>query len=130
MKSFCKQIEAHAKGDFQAGYYGVTLPSMAFYLEKQIFQEYDPASMIRRFKSDAPLFCVLSAKDFDFFTDKFGLRLQVLDRSPRFSMNLKTVLNGGYAAEEELLLVSNFPVESTAPESPVQRNENKSTAVF
>jgi len=130
VKSFCKQIEAHAKGDFQAGYYGVTVPSMAFYLEKQIFQEYDPASMIRRFKADAPLFCVLSAKDYDFFTDKFGLQLQVLDRSPRFSINLKTVLNGGYAPEEELLLVSNLPVASTAPELPVQGNENKTTAVF
>ncbi|MBN2317825.1 MAG: glycosyltransferase family 39 protein [Acidobacteria bacterium] len=124
VKSFCKKIEAHATADSQVGYYGVTVPSMVFYLKKQIFREYDPASMLRRFQSDSPLFCIITAKDHAFFSENSGLDLPVLDRGPRFSIKMRTILNGGYAPEEELLLVSNRPVASRAPEMPVQNNEN------
>ncbi|MBN2241276.1 MAG: glycosyltransferase family 39 protein [Acidobacteria bacterium] len=116
VKSFCKQIEANAHGDFQAGYYGVTVPSMVFYLKRPIFEEYDAASMIGRFQSGNPVFCVLTARDHAFFTENFDLDLPVLDRSPRFSIKLKMVLNGGYAPGEELLLVSNRPISASAPE--------------
>jgi hypothetical protein len=111
VKSFCRQIEANATGDFEAGYYGVTVPSMVFYLQKQIFQEYNAASMLSRFQSDDPVFCILTARDHAFFTENFGLHLPVLDRSPRFSINLKSILNSGYAPGDALLLVSNRPVE-------------------
>ena len=124
VKRFCKKIEAIADTDFQAGYYGVTVPSMVFYLHKQIFQEYNAASMVGRFRSDNLVFCILTAKDYAIFTENFGLHLPVLDRGPRFSIKLETILNGGYIPDEELLLISNRPVLSPAPKMPVPYNEN------
>ena len=124
VNSFCKMIEANANTDFQAGYYGVTVPSMAFYLRKQIFQEYNVVSMVRRFRSDNLVFCILTAKDYALFTENFGLHLPVLDRGPRFSIKLGTILNDGYVPDEELLLVTNRPVSAPAPKVPVLHNEN------
>jgi 4-amino-4-deoxy-L-arabinose transferase-like glycosyltransferase len=124
VKSFCKKIEAIANTDFQAGYYGVTVPSMVFYLHKQIFQEYNAASMVGRFRSDDLVFCILTAKDYAIFTEDYGLHLPVLDRGRRFSVKFKTILNGGYIPDEGLVLISNRPVLQPAPKMPVPYNEN------
>ncbi len=124
VKSFCKKIEMHADGNFQAGYYGVTVPSMVFYLQKQIFQEYKAASMRRRFQLDTPVFCILTARDYAFFMENSDTYLQILDRRPRFSVKLRTLLNAAYDPDEELVLVSNRPISLSALKTQVQNNEN------
>jgi hypothetical protein len=52
-------------------------------------------------------FCVLTEKDYGYFTSRGDLILHVLDRRPRLAMRLRSLLNSGSLAGEELLLVSN-----------------------
>jgi 4-amino-4-deoxy-L-arabinose transferase-like glycosyltransferase len=106
VKPFCMLIKAESAASDEAGFFLTALPSMAFYLERPIFQENSYDQMIRRFSSGKRVFCILAAKDYDYFLDK-GVKIHVLDRRFRFSIKLNTMFNAGYLPGEELLLVSN-----------------------
>lgn len=107
VKPFCMLIKAESAPNDEAGFFLTALPSMAFYLERPIFQENSYDQMIRKFSSGKRVFCILAAKDYDYFLDK-GVRIHILDRGFRFSIKLNTLFNAGYLPEEELLLVSNW----------------------
>jgi 4-amino-4-deoxy-L-arabinose transferase-like glycosyltransferase len=109
VKSFCMLIKAESGQNDEAGFFLTAVPSMAFYLERPIFQENSYDQMIERFSSGKRVFCVLAAKDYEYFMDK-GVKIHVLDRRFRFSIRLNTLLHNGYLPEEELLLVSNQPL--------------------
>src|SRR5207249_1680625 len=51
VKEMCRQIASHSKQEDQVGYYDAALPSMAFYLRRPIFEEFDAESMVQRFRS-------------------------------------------------------------------------------
>jgi len=77
-----------------------------YYLRRPIFQEYSHEQMVLRFQSDRRVFCILSEKDYDYFTNR-GLKIYILDRHSRFAVRLATLLNEGYTPGEDLLLVTN-----------------------
>ena len=106
VKRFCQLIKAESRGDEEAGFFRTAVPSMVFYLEHPIFQENSYELMMERFTSGKRVFCVLAAKDYDYFADK-GVKIHILDRRFRFSIRLNTLFNDGYFPEEELFLVSN-----------------------
>jgi len=106
VKTFCRTINAEFREGDQAGFYATAVPSMAFYLQRPIFQESDFGLMLERFQSEERVFCVLSAKHFNSFAEK-GATLYILDQRPRFSIRLNSLFKAGYTPEEELLLVSN-----------------------
>lgn len=108
VKPFCLLIRTESRENDEAGFFQTAVPSMAFYLERPIFQENSYDQMIKRFASGKRVFCVLAAKDYAYFADK-GVKIHVLDRRFRFSIRLNTLFNAGYFPEEELLLVSNQP---------------------
>lgn len=108
VKFFCMLIKAEAGQNDEAGFFLTAVPSMAFYLERPIFQENSHDLMMKRFSSGKRVFCILAAKDYEYFTDK-GFKIYVLERRFRFSIRLNTLFNNGYLPEEELLLVSNRP---------------------
>jgi 4-amino-4-deoxy-L-arabinose transferase-like glycosyltransferase len=111
VKEFCRYIRSLSSGDEAAGYFRTALPSMAFYLQRPIFEESNTEQMTQRFRSDKRVFCVLTKRDFEFFADKQSLLLYVLDRRPRFSVRFRSILGADYVPEE-LLLVSNRPSEA------------------
>jgi 4-amino-4-deoxy-L-arabinose transferase-like glycosyltransferase len=116
VKSFCQTIEAQSHRDDEAGFYGTALPSMVYYLRRPIFQESNPERMLRRFRSEKRVFCVLDKRDFGYFSEKQGLNLHILDRHPRFSVRIGTLLNAGYFPGEELFLVSNRSFSQPEPD--------------
>jgi 4-amino-4-deoxy-L-arabinose transferase-like glycosyltransferase len=109
VKRFCQIIEAQSDVDDEAGFFGTALPSMAFYLRRPIFEEDSSERMLRRFRSQKRVFCVLSQEDFGYFADTKDLKVHILDRRPRFSVRFGALMNAGYFPGEELLLVSNRP---------------------
>ena len=109
VKRFCRAIEARLDAADVTGYFRIALPSMVYYLRRPVFEEYDTARMENRLKSEKRVFCILAEKDYNYFADNGDLELYILGRNSRFSLRLSTVLNSGYSAGEELLLISNRP---------------------
>jgi 4-amino-4-deoxy-L-arabinose transferase-like glycosyltransferase len=109
VKRFCGLIEAQMRAPDETGYFRTALPSMVYYLRRPIFEEYDAEEMKRRLQSENRIFCILAEKDYNYFADNADLEIYILDRNPRFSVRLGTLLNAGYFAGEELLLISNRP---------------------
>jgi len=108
VRHFCRIIKSEIRGNEEAGYFGTALPSMAFYLERPIFQESSYERMMDRFSSGERVFCVLPLRDYESFAEK-GLKIRVLDRRFRFSVKWNSLFHAGYDPGEELLLVSNGP---------------------
>jgi 4-amino-4-deoxy-L-arabinose transferase-like glycosyltransferase len=109
VKRFCRLIEARLSAPDETGYFRTALPSMVYYLRRPIFEEYDAEEMKRRLQSENRIFCILAEKDYNYFADNRDLEIYILDRNPRFSVRLGTLLNAGYFSGEELLLISNRP---------------------
>jgi 4-amino-4-deoxy-L-arabinose transferase-like glycosyltransferase len=109
VKEMCRQIASQAKHEDQVGYYEVAVPSMAFYLRRPIFEEFDAESMVQRFRSTSTVFCILTEQDYGYFVGARDLILYVLDRRPRLITRLHVLLDEDSWAEQELLLVSNRP---------------------
>ncbi len=109
VKKICREIQAAARPGDEAGYFRMTVPGMAFYLQRPIFEEYDADTMVQRFRSGRRIFCVLSEKDYDYFVGRRDLILYVLDRHPRAGVNLRAMVSESVTAEQELLLASNMP---------------------
>ena len=105
VKGFCREINAAATADDEAGFFRVNLPSMTFYLRRQVFNETDYARMLNRLQSDRRVFCVMSGKDHARFTED-GVTLHILDRHPHFSIRFGGLFSGDQP-ERDLLLVSN-----------------------
>ena len=100
----------------QVGYFRATAPSMAFYLRRPIFEEFDPEAMARRFQSQDRVYCLLTEKEYNHFVGSEDIILYILDRRPRLMANMRVLLGQESWAEQELLLVSNRPFEEAAPE--------------
>ncbi len=109
VRTICREIQAAAHPGDEAGYFRTSVPGMAFYLRRPIFEEYDPDAMEQRFRSGKRVFCVLSEKDYDYFVGSRDLILYVLDRHPEAGVSLQVMVSESDNAEEELLLASNMP---------------------
>jgi 4-amino-4-deoxy-L-arabinose transferase-like glycosyltransferase len=108
VKDFCRKIEGQwcvASGD-EAGFFRASLPSMVFYLQRPVFEEDQYERMSERFRSEHRIFCILSNKDYAYFSD-INLKLKILDRRPNFSVRFGNLLGKDSPPGKELLLVSN-----------------------
>jgi hypothetical protein len=108
IKDFCHRIETEwcITSGAEAGYFRASLPSMVFYLKQPIFEEVSYERMTERFRSERRIFCILSNKDYAYFSER-NLKLQILDRRPHFSVRLGNLLGTDSSPGKELLLVSN-----------------------
>jgi hypothetical protein len=122
IKRFCRLIEARLRADDEAGYFRTALPSMVYYLQRPVFEEYDAEQMKRRFRSPKRVFCILAEKDYKYFADNRALEIYLLDRHPRFSVRLGTLFKADNFPYEELFLISNRP--DLKPESPEDRSKS------
>ncbi len=107
VRNFCRIIESQVRCGDQIGYYRVAVPSMAFYLRRPIFEEVDPEPMVRRFRSAARVFCILSEEEYKYFSARGDIRLYELNRRPRYVTQLSRLLERGTQARTWLLLVTN-----------------------
>jgi hypothetical protein len=109
VKSLCVSIDAIAGPDDGVGYFGASLPSMAFYLRRPIFEEFDADSMTRRFLGNQRVFCILTREDYSYFVKRRNLLLYIIDRRPRLMMQLGRLIQKEGRVEQELVLASNRP---------------------
>jgi hypothetical protein len=107
VKEMRRTIRATASPLSEVGYFRAAAPSMAFYLQRPIFEEYDGDAMVRSVQADRQVFCIPTEKDYDYLVGARDLILHVLDRRPRLVTNLRSALNEHYAAEQVLLLATN-----------------------
>jgi hypothetical protein len=99
--------------DASAGYFRTALPSMAFYLRRPIFEEYDFEGMKRRLQSQNRVFCIMTERDYNYLAENNNLEIHILDVNPNFSIRFGALFKAGYIPEEDLLLISNRPGSKT-----------------
>jgi 4-amino-4-deoxy-L-arabinose transferase-like glycosyltransferase len=113
VKEMCRSIEALAAPRDEVGYYRATLPSMAFYLRRPIFEEFDADAMVRRFGAGARVYCILTEADYNYFVGSRDLILYVLDRRVRLLTQLRALVDRESWAGQELVLVCNRPMNES-----------------
>jgi 4-amino-4-deoxy-L-arabinose transferase-like glycosyltransferase len=119
VREMCKLIEEQSRPGDEVGYYVATVPSMVYYLRRPVFEEFDPDAMVRRFTSSKSIFCVVTENDYNYFVGSRDLILYVLDRRPRLITQFRFLLDDELWAGNELLLVSNRPLnEKESRENP------------
>ncbi len=99
--------ERLADGDVVA-HYNVALPSMVYYLRRQIEILFDQDSFLRMLRGDRRVFAVLSASDYAQLQPTirtYGVETCVLDRRPTVNIKLKAVL--ARDPLPEVLLITN-----------------------
>jgi len=113
VKEICRVIQAEAQTEDEIGYYRAAVPSILFYLQRQIFAISDPPTMQRKLQGATRVFCVLGDRDYRYFRDGCGLELYVLDRCRQLPTRLTITLGKESPAGDgdELLLVSNRPAQ-------------------
>jgi 4-amino-4-deoxy-L-arabinose transferase-like glycosyltransferase len=115
VKRFCQVIEIASPDGESAGYFRTALPSMTYYLQRPIFEEYDFERMRQRLQSQERVFCILTEKDYNYLAENKDLEIHILESNPHFSIRFGSLLNSGYIPEEELLLISNRPSSKAEP---------------
>jgi len=109
VRQLCAEIEAQSRSGDIAGYYRATVPSMAFYLRRRIFEDYDTDAIVRRLQSSERVFCLMTEADYDELVGRRDLVLHVLDRRSRLVTQFRALTDDSRWSERELLLVSNRP---------------------
>lgn len=109
VKAICRAIQAEARPGDEIGYYRAAVPSMTFYLQRQVFSVSHPPAMEDRFRSPVTVFCVMGNRDYLYFTNERGIKLHVLGRYRQLPTQLRIMLGKESPTGEgnELLLVSN-----------------------
>jgi hypothetical protein len=119
VKEMCRTVEELSERGDDVGYYRVAVPSMVFYLQRPVFEEFDADTMIRRFQGSRRVFCILSEKDYAYFIGERDQILYVLDRRPRLLTKLHLIFDDQNWVEQELILATNMPItEKSIPEGP------------
>ncbi|HSR66734.1 MAG TPA: glycosyltransferase family 39 protein [Acidobacteriota bacterium] len=100
VRPLCRSIERAAPGsppiDYRAGYYRLTSPSMAYYLDHPILEVYDPQEALQLFRADRPLYLIMQEGDFHTLQELSGGQLQIVDVQPKLyttARNLSRVLS-------------------------------------
>ena len=102
---FSRVLEQRLQPEDVVAHYQVSLPSMAFYLQRHVDQYFDDPPFVEAILSSKHVYAVLSDDDYAALTPRIGARTCIIDRRPTFDVKLKRVL----AREPlpELLLISN-----------------------
>jgi 4-amino-4-deoxy-L-arabinose transferase-like glycosyltransferase len=86
-------IKDEADDQAMVGYYRVALPSMVFYLRRQIFEYYRPEELVEAFASNKKVFCILSAEEYEAIKSLLPIETRILASRPVFRVKLKGILD-------------------------------------
>ena len=103
-RAFCELLRSKPP-DALVGYYKLALPSMTFYLQRPIFEYYDPEELKAGFLSGKEVYCVMTAVEYESLEQELRARTYVLARRPIFQVKLKSILDR--AELPQVFLVSN-----------------------
>jgi len=100
-------IAQRAGPEARIGYYRFALPSMAFYLQRPVFEYADAESLRSTFASGEEVYCLMTAEDYEAVRSLLPGPTYVVARRPLFDVKLRTLLEG--TALPAIVLVSNRP---------------------
>lgn len=93
VRAFSEVISKEADDDALVGYYKVALPSMVFYLRRQIFEYYKPEELTEAFASNKKVFCILSGEEYEAIKSSLPINTRILASRPVFQVKLKSLLD-------------------------------------
>lgn len=106
VRELCALISERLRPGDQAGYYGVTVPSMAFYLRRPIFEEYIEDSFVARLRAGHRIYCILGDEHLEELRRFPDLEFQVLARRPRLATQMRAFIESSSLSREFVLVSS------------------------
>ncbi|RPH62676.1 MAG: glycosyltransferase family 39 protein, partial [Acidobacteria bacterium] len=100
-------IKQRATPESRIGYYRFALPSMAFYMRRQVFEAFDLETLKQSFASGQEVYCLMTDEDYRSVKDTLSVPTHVLARRPLFDVKMRAFLEGNELPE--IVLVSNRP---------------------
>jgi hypothetical protein len=82
---------------------------MAFYLRRQIFEEFDPDSMICRLRSSSRVFCILGEEEYNYLASRGDVPLYLSESRARLLTRISLLILSGRRSNREAILASNYP---------------------
>ncbi|MEW6125438.1 MAG: glycosyltransferase family 39 protein [Acidobacteriota bacterium] len=93
VRALCEVIKTEASPDAQVGYYAVASPSMVFYLQKPIFEYYQPDELIQALANHPEVYCIISQDHYEALKGRFTTPTRTLATRPVFQVKLRTLFN-------------------------------------
>jgi 4-amino-4-deoxy-L-arabinose transferase-like glycosyltransferase len=100
-------IKQRSTSESRIGYYRFALPSMAFYMRRQVFEAFDVETLRQVFASGQEVYCLMSNEDYRIVKDTLSGPTYVLASRPLFDVKIRAFLEGNELPE--IVLVSNRP---------------------
>jgi len=98
------EIRSRAGVGARVGYYRMALPSLVYYLDRPVFEIFEPSQVIEVF-SGPEVYCLMAARDYETVRETLPVPTCVLARAPFFDVKIGNVIER--RPLPELLLVSN-----------------------
>jgi 4-amino-4-deoxy-L-arabinose transferase-like glycosyltransferase len=105
VRQVCETISSEAGPEALVGYYKAAYPSMAFYLQRPIFEYKEQRDLISAFASGQEVFCVLDAGEYETIRTQLPAQTRVLASYPIFKVKLKRILDR--VEPPQVVLISN-----------------------
>jgi 4-amino-4-deoxy-L-arabinose transferase-like glycosyltransferase len=100
-------IKQRATAESRIGYYRIALPSMAFYMRRQVFEAYDLDVLKQMFASGQEVYCLMTYEDYQSVKGVLSGPTHVLASRPLFDVKIQSFLEG--TELPDIVLVSNRP---------------------
>jgi 4-amino-4-deoxy-L-arabinose transferase-like glycosyltransferase len=92
---FAERIRANeAQQNFQAGYYKLAAPSLAFYLDQPIFELGDLQAAVSLLESETTVYMIVSAEDYSELAQATPQPLQIVEERPKLYTTARTLIEG------------------------------------
>ncbi|HEY7446890.1 MAG TPA: phospholipid carrier-dependent glycosyltransferase, partial [Vicinamibacterales bacterium] len=101
-------IKQRASSESRIGYYRFALPSMAFYMRRQVFEAFDLDTLRQEFASGQEVYCLMTNEDYRGVKDLLSGPTHILASRPLFDVKIRAFLEGNELPE--IVLVSNRPL--------------------
>ena len=92
VRAVCELLRSKSP-DALIGYYKLASPSMTFYLQRAIFEYYDPEQLRTALSSEKATYCLLTAVEYESMDQELKARTHVLARRPIFQVKLRSILD-------------------------------------
>ncbi len=93
VRALCEVIKTEASDGAFVGYYKVASPSMVFYLQRQVFEYYQPEALNEALRTNPEVYCIIHQDEYEALKATFPVKTRTLASRPIFQVKLKTIFN-------------------------------------
>lgn len=105
VRPLCEIIASESGEGAMAGYYGIASPSMAYYLQRNIFEYYRVDELAAALSSGRDVYCLIRQGDYEAIKESLPAATYILASRPVFQVKLKGILDR--TEFPQVLLISN-----------------------